>query len=810
MSRKMKKKIVWLPYDMDTAIGINNEGALVFSYNLEDIDHTEGGAEVFNGQQSVMWNNLRAAFFPELKAMYQTLRSTGAISYAKVEKMFEDHQAKWPEAVFSEDAYFKYLAPLVSPDPGKDPTAAYLSMLQGSKAEQRKWWLYNRFRYLDSKYNAGDALTDVITLRAYAKGDITVKPYADVYASIKYGSYLVQTRAARNQSYTLACPVDELNDTEVYIYSASQLSDVGDLSPLKVGYAEFTYATRLRSLKLGDSGVYYTNGNLKTLYLGANGLLQTLDVRNCTGLGTGDQKTVDISGCTAIENVYFDGTKITGLTLPNGGVLKVLHLPGTITALQVLNQPGITDFTCPDTRNITTLRLENVSDVIDAKAIVNSIAAGSRVRLFNFHWEEENLTGIDTMLDKLDTMRGLDQNGNNTEKAQVYGTIHVPLATGDVIAKAKERYPDITITYEHVSAQIFYYDYYGTTLLYTETITDGADPVYSTAPTMDSTNMYRYSFQGWAEEPESEAADDGCRSGVTADKKVYAAFRRELRTFTVSFYSGSTRLQQINGVAYGSDAQYTSATPRYTGVNPDDYEFTGWSPQPTNITQDTVCYAQFRFIGSYAEAYLSYALEQLTYDLAITMAERVFELQTNLSEIHMAELKAIPTAAFINCSKLETVDLPKVTSLGSQAFNGCTSLKTLSLPSATSLASANTFSGCTMLRVLRLPKLTGTFMSGNIQSDNALEVMDLGRISTISGSLSSAQSISRLILRNTDAVVTASSGANLFYADSPMARGNGQILVPRERVNDYKTHANWSSFAAMISAIEDSEEESDG
>ena len=25
-------------------------------------------------------------------------------------------------------------------------------MLQGSKAEQRKWWLYNRFRYIDSKY----------------------------------------------------------------------------------------------------------------------------------------------------------------------------------------------------------------------------------------------------------------------------------------------------------------------------------------------------------------------------------------------------------------------------------------------------------------------------------------------------------------------------------------------------------------------------------------------------------------------------------------------------------------------------------
>ncbi len=48
-----------------------------------------------------------------------------------------------------------------------------------------------RFRYLDSKYNAGDALTDVITVRAYAKGNITVTPYADVYAAVRYGSWIM-------------------------------------------------------------------------------------------------------------------------------------------------------------------------------------------------------------------------------------------------------------------------------------------------------------------------------------------------------------------------------------------------------------------------------------------------------------------------------------------------------------------------------------------------------------------------------------------------------------------------------------------
>lgn len=300
----IKKKIVFLPYDFDTAIGINNEGALVFSYNLEDIDQTEGGADIFNGQQSVLWKNMRAAFFDEMKAMYQTLRSTGALSYDKVERMFEEHQAKWPEAVFNEDAWFKYLAPLV-----EKGNASYLSMLQGSKAEQRKWWLYNRFRYIDSKYNAGDALTDVITVRGYAKSNITVTPYADVYASIKYGSYLVQTRATRNHAYTLVCPLDNVNDTEIYIYSASQLASVGDLSGLMVGYADFSHAVKLQSLKLGDESASYSNGNLTELYLGNNELLRTIDVRNCPAL----TQAVDISGCINIESVYFDGTSISTL-----------------------------------------------------------------------------------------------------------------------------------------------------------------------------------------------------------------------------------------------------------------------------------------------------------------------------------------------------------------------------------------------------------------------------------------------------------------------------------------------------------------
>jgi hypothetical protein len=87
-------KWFWMPYDMDTALGINNEGLLVFNYDKEDTDHQEGGLNVFNGQDSLMWTNVRDAFAGEIGSMYTKLRTGKFISFDLIEKAFEEHQGK--------------------------------------------------------------------------------------------------------------------------------------------------------------------------------------------------------------------------------------------------------------------------------------------------------------------------------------------------------------------------------------------------------------------------------------------------------------------------------------------------------------------------------------------------------------------------------------------------------------------------------------------------------------------------------------------------------------------------------------------
>lgn len=794
----MKKKIVFLPYDFDTAIGINNEGSLVFSYNLEDIDSTEGGADIFNGQQSVLWKNLREMFPDELRAMYQTLRSTGALSYDKIEEAFEAHQGKWPEAIFNEDAWFKYLAPLE-----EKGSAAYLAMLLGSKAEQRKWWLYNRFRYIDSKYNAGDSLTDVITLRGYAKSDITITPYADVYATVKYGSYLVQTRAERNKSYVMECPLDNVNDTEIYIYSASQLADVGDLSALRVGYAEFVYATKLQQLILGSPSQYYKNGNLQTLYLGKNKLLKKLDVRNCTGLGTGDQKTVDLSGCTGIEEVYFDGTKITGVTLPNGGVLRILHLPSTITSLIIRNQSAITDFTCPSLSNISTLWLENVGSGVDTKAILESLSTGARVRLFGFRWELEEATEISDMFDILDDMRGIDQNGDNMPTAQVYGTIFVPNVTGDVIAHAKERYPDIAITYDHVSAVLTYVDNDGV-ILGSETILDGADPVSVPSIGDKVDGRYFYTFLGWGKVQNGEV-DPNVMKNIQADTVVYAIYALEEKVFTVRFFNGNELLATFTNVAYGSTIEYEDV-PVYNGVgNPGDYQFVGWSEIPENITSDMDLYAQFQFVGLYFRQFMNGTL--LAYedtDNLETIGAFAFAGENNLVSVSMPALTAVPESCFRGNVALTDVNLPKVLATNNYSFYYCSALERIKLPELTIMNEGTPFQNLSALKELRLPKNTSSLSGNKVFTCNALELLDLGVASEIGTSLSGSNytKLTTLILRNTDAVVTPYA-STIFNTSSPIAKGEGKILVPRSMLASYKADSAWGAYSAVIYAIED-------
>lgn len=703
----IRKKVVWLPYDMDTAIGINNSGLLVFSYNLEDTDLQQGGEFIFNGQDSVMWANLRDAFGDRIKAMYQSLRSSGALSYDVVENAFEEHQEKWSEAIFNEDAFFKYIEPLTNPDAGKQPDASYLPMAQGSKAEQRKWWLYNRFRYMDSKFNAGDALTDYIMMRAYAVAPQVLTPYADIYLTTAWDGELTQVRAQRGQTYTLPCPKDTANDAVVAIYSASQLASVGDLSGLKIKSGNFSMATRIQSLKVGDSDPNYSNTNLTDLQLGNNTLLSVLDVRNCPNLAI----TVDISGCSNIEEVYFDGTSVAGVTLPNGGILRVLHLPDTVTNLTVLNQPNLTDFVLNDASNLSTLRIERCGG-INTMAILEDLDAQSRVRLIGVDWEVATTAELDAIYDILDTMRGLDEQGGNMPKAQISGTVNVQYYVGNP-AIMQERYPNLTITYD------------------------------------------------------------------------------ELETYTVTFMAadGTTVLQTVTDVIYGTEAVYTGETPTKT-----NYRFVGWNPSVESVTEDITCYPLFVYAGSIARQVITGlpGADTIECQISGSLKKNALSELSGVSTLTFPNVTSVNAETFCGDSELVNINLPSLTKIDRNAFERCTALKKITLPSLLQITNSisyngnvNTFANCTLL-----------------------EYADLAYVSQILANCFLNDSKLTTVILRKDSVVSLAN-VNAFGSTKYATNGAGgaYVYVPRDLISTYQAATNWATLYAahsdMFRALED-------
>ena len=432
-------KWCWLPYDMDTAIGINNEGKLAFDYNLEDIDAPSKLPTIYNGRETVMWNNVRDAFPSELRSMYQSLRAEGLISYEEVERRFETHQHTWPEAIFNEDAYFKYVKPFI--DDGEDN----LAMCLGSKEQQRKWWLYNRFRYIDSKYNSGNALSSYIQARVYHKSDLDVTPYADIYASAYFDSNLVQARAERNTVTTVESPEawdPGGADAVLRIYSADQIKSLGDMSQFYVGDISFAAATKLQEVKLGDADSNYSNEHLVNVGFGNNTLLTSIDIRNCPNL----TQTIDVSGCSGLEVAHFEGTAIAGILLADASSIRELYLPASITDLTLKNQSKLTTLDIEDESNIETLWVEG-NMVDDAVDMIDDIASSNRkIRLVGFNKTFSDDDYFNSLWRLIRKSGGKDNAGMNTTYAYLDGTFTInELQRG--IYDSLVNYPFLTINY---------------------------------------------------------------------------------------------------------------------------------------------------------------------------------------------------------------------------------------------------------------------------------------------------------------------------------------------------------------------------
>lgn len=630
---RMKKWIV-LFYDADSSMGTDNKGNLAFDYWLEDIDYTEGGDPIFNGQGSVLWVNLRNGFWDKIAAEYKRLRTTlgtdgrPLLSYEVVMDRILAHVDTWCEAIYNEDAYKKYVEPYVV----KGDTS-YLGMAFGDKVEWAKYWLYNRFRYLDTLFEVGTSLEKRIMFRARAKGNVTLMSYLNMYGRVYYNAEMVSHRMYRDQEYVFEWGATGAEDAVIGINDADMITSLGDLSLLMPEYVYASEAIHLGYLKVGDAREGYSNPYLVTLGFGNNVLLRGVDARNCPNLAG----SIDMSGCTGLQEAYFTGTSITGIKLPNGCAITTLHLPNTVTNLTAMNFTKLTDFQLDSYSQITTLRVENTPS-IDTKAILENISIGSRVRLVGFNWTLGDYNEVVSLVELLDSMKGIDVNGGPSDTAELIGKISCTSILDITLAEINEKYPDATVSAKSII------NAYSITYDLDEHVTSDNDVKYvvsgdaysATLVVADGYKISSYVVTMGGTDITSTAYSNGVItiSSVTGDVVITVVAEKVsiTRNLLKRTISGDLTNDNLTSVL-----AYT-----FNGCN----------------LLESINFPAVTFVGNYA-----------------------FDMCTSLKVVKLPAVTSFGTLQpFQGCKSLTTFDITAATSIGNgnnNMFNGCTSLKSV-------------------------------------------------------------------------------------------------------------------------------------
>lgn len=423
--------VKWYPnfYDIDTALGLENQGKNIHNYDVEIGD--EGA---FATTDSWLWKNIAKYFKAELKNYYSALRQ-GVFSYDNIMNFLYDEQiSKISESQYNLDTYAKYIG----------ITTAWLWMAQGSRVEHTKRWLTYRLALFDSKYLFGDYMDKAIAIRMNVEGasnaHLTLTSTITQYLGVKFGNTNpVQVKSLGNTPTLIEAPSvlgsGTITNMEVAIYGAKWLKDIGDISHLYPSSVSTDNANRITKLKIGSSEAGYNNDKLTQVSVGHNTYLEEIDLTNCSILGTnvgfGSTEVLDLSKAENIKKVLASGTKLKGVSVPVGSKLEEMVLPNTITQLILRNMPNITDakLTIAGYNNIELLWLENVPQ-IDVISLFNATNNVQRLRLVGLQYSMYELDKLNDLVSKIwydgdYLMMGINASGETVDTPMISGKAKV-------------------------------------------------------------------------------------------------------------------------------------------------------------------------------------------------------------------------------------------------------------------------------------------------------------------------------------------------------------------------------------------------
>lgn len=429
-------------YDLDTALGINNEGDLVFDWWIEIGDSFgQGGSQVpvYGGDTSTLWKALKTGYASRISSIYTSLSNGGLFDLSKLSTYLNDNEAdKWSEGIFNEDMIYKYQDPFTS------GSTNALSLAQGKRKSHRNWWLSNRKKYLDGKYIQNSGQSDSLNLRAYTplawnavapSLNVTLTSYDPMYSVVVFrDDNRVNIRLLPDTPVLVTAPGISSAGAglDVHIYNVSRLKNIGSLANLYTNEVVWTRPNgnppvNIQNLVIGDQGLKYSNGVLQSIGLTNLPLLEKLDVTSCVSL----KGQLDLSGCPKLKEVYCKNTSINSVLFGEAGILTDLQA-SSLTGLVLKSQLFLYDtrIKLDSNKSLATIVIENCPHINPINIIDGAISLAS-LRCSNLAMTAEDPQSIYYIL----FAKGIDDAGNPSEHAYIRGTITF---TGTVFQEDKD------------------------------------------------------------------------------------------------------------------------------------------------------------------------------------------------------------------------------------------------------------------------------------------------------------------------------------------------------------------------------------
>lgn len=372
---------IWYPifYDMDTMLGVDNQGYQRLKYYDEDTN-----PEVFNGDD-ILWNFVRDALPGEVTDYYGKFESASAMFTAStILPYFNNNQANLAnEALFNGDAEYKYIDTFrngyydhLNTDAQGNPTyiepgkGSRLYAAQGDRSLDRQYFVTNRVNFLRGKYQSSNYQSgDRIEFRCYVptgsgedteeenqrvSASINAVPFNKVFSLTALGPGFAGVRFGQNgqianyqftntNRFATVSSDQNPNDLESYVLGLNVLSDVGDLSDKYLATFTIKSSNKLKRIILGNDHKDYYNPYWKKkkgseIEVQSCYLLEEFNMYNCDAY----REALNFSACKQLKKLYLTGCGVTTLTLPEGTVIEEMRLPDTIQTLTIKNQNFLT------------------------------------------------------------------------------------------------------------------------------------------------------------------------------------------------------------------------------------------------------------------------------------------------------------------------------------------------------------------------------------------------------------------------------------------------------------------------------------